>query len=209
MSVLPSSPGGSLPSKGSGEKVRLPSVTREDVTFSAEEQNAMRDAGFPIPDKHNSALTEHLRTVCMPMLTAAGQDYARSGWLQIYVADWEKGWATWVKGRGFAVVPSWVFDDEPGFGRDRSVKRGNELAAYYLAHELAHIYALDLSHDVPFQRALRILCPPEFLHYERIYQPEAMAKLDELLATEERERHGNVLVGGALESEEPEVFGGM
>jgi len=62
--------------------------------------------------------------------------------------------------RGEFSVPLW------------SLRRGRGFFTYYVAHELAHLYAETGSHDERFYRWFKLICPEEFQGYEYSYKPK-------------------------------------
>lgn len=72
-------------------------------------------------------------------------------------------------------VPEFVFRDSVNFCGKEVINGGNEFAAYYLAHELAHIKAGTGTHNGRFMAAFKELCPPDLQWYETIYKPKRAA----------------------------------
>jgi len=91
------------------------------------------------------------------LLTNAGLALPR-GW-RVYVTRARRGQcALYYK---YARIPTWVFDHDD-----------SEYYLYYLAHELAHIYAgRRVCHGTEFMQWFKNICPPHLWHHELGYKP--------------------------------------
>lgn len=61
-------------------------------------------------------------------------------------------------------IPAWVID---------SPRKGYK--AYYIAHEIAHVFSIGDQHGPIFMLEFRTICPVEFQHYELEYKPRNAA----------------------------------
>lgn len=76
-------------------------------------------------------------------------------------------------------VPSWVFNQRVNFCGKGWIDGGLPFAAYYLAHELAHVEAAIHNHGPAFMAAFKKLCPPPLQRYESIYKPKLAARAEQ------------------------------
>jgi len=60
--------------------------------------------------------------------------------------------------RKLILIPTWVWRNE------------KELT-WYVAHEIAHIFAYDDNHGPKFMEQLKRICPSDVIHYELNYKP--------------------------------------
>lgn len=121
--------------------------------------------------RRDSAATARLMAEALPLLTAEAQ--ALVGSVQVHVCDCRRGRANW---RTRVVrVPSWVFKDQINFAGKGLISGGAPFAAYYLAHELAHIHGQTSTHNAQFMAAFQALCPLELQWYEARYKPRLAA----------------------------------
>jgi hypothetical protein len=112
-----------------------------------------------------------LMSAALPLLTPAAQELVKS--VAVFVTAARRGRANW---RGRLVrVPTFVFNDTINFAGRGTVAGGDAFAAYYLAHELAHVAAKTGTHSPQFMAAFKELCPPELQWYETLYKPRAAA----------------------------------
>lgn len=116
------------------------------------------------PARIDQEATEHLIRDVMPLLNPVAATVAAS----IYATHCRKGRANYRT--GLVRVPVWVFRDRIHFCGKEWIDGGDQFAAYYLAHELAHIKARTDSHSPAFMAAFIELCPEHLRHYETIYK---------------------------------------
>lgn len=84
---------------------------------------------------------------------------------QVYVVDQTRGHARY--DHALCCIAKWVFEAD---------KRKPGYLIWYTAHELAHLlqrqfYRYSSQHDEHFMRALKLLCPKQYIHYELEYKP--------------------------------------
>jgi len=121
--------------------------------------------------KINNEATKRLLSEALPMLTANARELV--GTVRVYATDCRRGRANW---RARLVrVPSWVFKDRVNFAGKGLIDGGPTFAAYYLAHELAHVKAASDTHGAQFMAAFKELCPVALQGYETIYKPKRAA----------------------------------
>jgi len=121
--------------------------------------------------KINNEATERLMTEALPLLTAIAREFIDT--VQVYATNHRRGRANWRT--RLVRVPAWVFKDRVNFCGKGLVDGGPAFAAYYLAHELAHIKASSDKHGPRFMSALKELCPDYLQGYESIYKPKSAA----------------------------------
>ncbi len=121
------------------------------------------------PARIDEALTQRLITECLPMLS--GEAKALAGRCEIFVVNARKGMAHCKAAR--VTIPAFVFRAQVNFCGKGYIKAGAPFAAYYLAHELAHIMAKSGQHGPAFMTAFKKLCPEALQHYEHIYKPRS------------------------------------
>ncbi len=115
--------------------------------------------------------TTRLLAEALPLLTQTAQEFAET--VRVYVTSCRRGRANW---RARLVrVPAWVFKDQVTFAGKGLIEGGLTFAAYYLAHELAHVKASSDTHGPKFMEAFKELCPVELQGYETIYKPKRAA----------------------------------
>lgn len=115
--------------------------------------------------------TARLLGEALPRLTQAAQNVAQTA--QIYVTARKRGQANLLTRR--ISIPAWVFASSITFCGRQKIAGGVDFAAYYLAHELAHLEANTTTHNTQFMAAFKRLCPPELHWYEAIYKPRLAA----------------------------------
>lgn len=121
--------------------------------------------------KINTEATERLLAEALPLLTESARELV--GTVRVYATNHRRGRANW---RARLVrVPAWVFKDRVNFCGKGMVDGGLSFAAYYLAHELAHIKASSDKHGPHFMAAFKELCPTCLQWYESIYKPKSAA----------------------------------
>ena len=91
-----------------------------------------------------------------------------------YVAEVRSGAMYYRSGRHPArmLIPSWCFCERSVKAEEgrRATVHGHLI--YYVAHELAHLYAgKDAAHGPKFMRVFKKLCPRDLQHYELSYKP--------------------------------------
>jgi hypothetical protein len=112
------------------------------------------------------AATILLRELLIPQLCI---DIPMPVGYKFYVVDQTRGRCNMT--HKVITIPLWCFTSLPF-----QVKLNTEYRLQYIAHELAHAYQYDEdkyngNHGPRFMRWLKILCPPELLHYELSYKP--------------------------------------
>ncbi len=119
----------------------------------------------------NQEATNRLLTEALPMLTETAIDFA--GQVKVFVTACRSGKASHKE--SLVRIPAFVFNDKVNFCGKGLVDGGTAFAAYYLAHELAHVKAETGTHNASFMEAFTALCPPELQWYETIYKPKRAA----------------------------------
>lgn len=112
-------------------------------------------------------LTNHILTHVIPTMPFEARQMVSS--TQIYVAWCRVGRADFLN--RIVRVPAWVFTPTVNFCFKGLVPGGDPFAAYYLAHELAHVKSRTGDHGEAFMSAFRELCPEAVQWYETIYKP--------------------------------------
>lgn len=115
--------------------------------------------------------TAKLLAEALPLLTPLAQEFAGS--VQVYVTVCRRGRAD--RRNRVVRVPHWVFCESVNFNGKGYIAGGLPFAAYYLAHELAHVKADSDGHGASFMAAFKSLCPTELQWYETIYKPRLAA----------------------------------
>ena len=105
------------------------------------------------------------------MLTQSAMVFA--GQVKVFVTACRRGKASHKE--SLVRIPDFVFKDSVNFCRKGFIEGGNAFAAYYLAHELAHVKASTGTHNARFMEAFKELCPQELQWYETIYKPKRAA----------------------------------
>ena len=119
----------------------------------------------------NNEATERLLSEALPLLTASARELVNT--VRVNATNHQRGRANW---RARLVrVPAWVFKDRVNFCGKGWIDGGPTFAAYYLAHELAHIKAASDTHGPHFMAAYKELCPFDLQGYESIYKPKSAA----------------------------------
>jgi len=126
------------------------------------------------PPRVCEASTQRLLAEALPLLTPAAAEMARA--TQIFVVRQATGRGGHRNGVPRVTIPAWVFKDQVNFCRKGLIPGGPAFAAYYLAHELAHVKASVRGHGPAFMAAFKTLCPPDLQHYECIYKPRNAAR---------------------------------
>ena len=119
----------------------------------------------------NEVATKRLLTEALPLLTQTAIDLASH--VKVYVTTCRRGKAS--RKDAIVRVPDFVFNERINFCEKGLIIGGHPFAAYYLAHELAHIKAATGTHNCRFMEAFKELCPPEIQWYETIYKPKRAA----------------------------------
>jgi predicted metal-dependent hydrolase len=92
-------------------------------------------------------------------IRSVAKDLLSKNW-SIYVVDQRRGRCYY--SAKIITIPVWCLDDKrPGY------------KIYYIAHELAHVFAPTDSHGQKFMAEFIKLCPKEYLHYELDYKPRS------------------------------------
>lgn len=121
--------------------------------------------------KINKEATSRLFREVLPLLPEVTRSFANT--VRIHVTNHRKGRAR-LSDRSVR-VPAGVFKDRVDFCGKGLVDGGLPFAAYYLAHELAHIKAGSGEHGASFMAAFKELCPVDVQWYESIYKPKSAA----------------------------------
>lgn len=116
-------------------------------------------------------LTARLVGEVLPRLTPEARRLAAA--TNVYVTHCKAGQAN--ASKNTVRIPSWAFDARVNFCGKGHVSGGLDFAAYYLAHELAHIQAKTGGHGPAFMSAFKTLCPAPLRWYEAIYKPKNAA----------------------------------
>lgn len=119
----------------------------------------------------NQESTNRLLTEALPMLTPTAIEFAGS--VKVFVTACRSGKAS--HEALLVRIPDFVFKDRVNFCGKGFVEGGNAFAAYYLAHELAHVKAATGTHSPRFMEAFKEFCPQELQWYETIYKPNRAA----------------------------------
>ena len=119
------------------------------------------------PPRVMDDLTRRLLNESLPLLTPEARSLAAA--TRIFVVNSRVGRAAYRTGT--ATVPGWVFKPKVHFCSRVQVEGGPAFAAYYLAHELAHILSRSRDHGPAFMAAFQRLCPVQLQFYEHAYKP--------------------------------------
>lgn len=119
----------------------------------------------------DQAKTDRLLAEALPLLTPAASELVAE--VRVFVTDCRRGRANWRE--SLVRVPAWVFKERVNFAGKGLIEGGAGFAAYYLAHELAHVKATTDAHNDRFMEAFKELCPPSLRWYETIYKPKRAA----------------------------------
>lgn len=119
----------------------------------------------------NQEATNRLLAEALPLLTQAARDFAVQ--VRVFVTTCRSGKAN--HKTSLVRIPDFVFKDSVNFCGKGMIGGGPAFAAYYLAHELAHVKAATGTHNSRFMDAFKALCPPELQWYETIYKPKRAA----------------------------------
>lgn len=121
--------------------------------------------------KINAELSQALREKTLWRLNQSAREVAST--VTLVVKAVRRGKASYR--RRMVTVPAWAMNEQhvANFCGKIKVQCGGDFAAYYLAHELAHIMAPGDNHGPKFMAALKQICPPELQHFETYYKPRA------------------------------------
>lgn len=120
------------------------------------------------------ALTRRLIDDALPLLSSQAVGMAHT--TEIFVVFRKRGYGRIREGIGRVTVPAFVFKPAVNFCGKGLIEGGVKFAAYYLAHELAHVKANTSGHGAVFMEAFRMLCPEHLQYYELIYKPRSAAR---------------------------------